>query len=45
MGKFTFVVVIMIALAAGLHASEDLEVAWQDYLVKFKTLFLLNFMM
>jgi cathepsin H len=34
MGKFTFVVVIMIALAAGLHASEDLEVAWQDYLVK-----------
>ncbi|XP_046455089.1 ervatamin-B-like [Daphnia pulex] len=35
MGKFTFVVVIMMALAAGLHASEDLEVAWQDYLSRF----------
>ncbi|EFX84065.1 hypothetical protein DAPPUDRAFT_239327 [Daphnia pulex] len=35
MGKFTFVVVIMMALAAGIHASADLEVAWQDYLSRF----------
>jgi|688.fasta_scaffold2700781_1 hypothetical protein len=35
MGKFTFVVVfVMMALASGLQAFDDLEVAWQEYLVK-----------
>ncbi|XP_046455088.1 zingipain-2-like [Daphnia pulex] len=33
MGKFTFaVVIVMMTLAAGLQASDDLEVAWQEYL-------------
>ncbi len=35
MGKFTFaVVIVMMTLAAGVQASDDLEVAWQEYLVK-----------
>ena len=44
MAKFTFAVVaaMIILLAAELHAADNMEVAWQKYLVNFVQYFQFN---